>query len=180
MTTLWMILALVLALGAGLTVVLRRMLRSATAEPNSVTLDEILAPRRGVRETYGPMTRLFAEGDFIWVTAQARRPGLAQQLRHQRIRVMRLYLRQLRVDFGRIYGLARQLAPGSLDPDFASRITIHAFRFHALWMAVQVRCALGWFAPVRVETTGLVTALDRLREAARVCLVAARPLGQTA
>lgn len=173
MTTLWMILAVVLALSAVLGRTLWRLLRPAGADLQSAPLDEILAPRRGARD-YRPMTRLFEEDDFALVTSLARRPGLARQLRRHRVRVLSLYLKQLRGDFQRVYALARLLAPHSLDPDFATRTLVQGLRFSVLFLALRVSCALGWPAPLRVETTGLVTALDRLREGARLSLLASQ------
>jgi hypothetical protein len=174
MTTLWMILAIVLALGAILGVTLWRLLSPAGADLHSTRLDEILAPRRGARDIYRPMTRLFAEEDFALVSALARRPGLAKQLRRHRVRVLSLYLKQLRGDFQRIYGLARLLAPHSHDPDFATQTLLQGLRFGALFLALRVSCALGWPAPLRIESAGLVGSLDRLREGARLSLLASQ------
>lgn len=169
-----MILAVVLALGAILGLTLWRLLRPAGSDLHSAPLDEILAPRRGAREIYRPMTRLFAEEDFALVSALARRPGLAKRLRRHRVRVLSLYLKQLRGDFQRVYALARLLAPHSLDPDFATQTLLQGLRFATLFLALQVCCALGWPAPLRIETAGLVTALDRLREGARLSLLASQ------
>lgn len=181
MTTLWMLLALVLALGAGLGMILRRILRPAASDPNSTLPGELLSPSRCARKTYQPMNRLMAEADFAFVASQAGcNPDLVTRLRRQRVRVLRLYLKQLRGDFERVYRLARRLAPGSLDPEFASRITLQALRFQALWMGLQARCALGWFVPLRVETATLVSALEHLREVARVSVLAAQPQSQPA
>ena len=180
MTTLSMILAVVLALGAILGLTLWRLLRPAGSDLHSAPLDEILAPRRGARGIYRPMTRLFAEEDFALVSALARRPGLARQLRRHRVRVLSLYLKQLRSDFQRVYALARLLAPHSQDPDFATQIMLQGLRFGMLFLALRVSCALGWPAPLRIETAGLVTALDSLREGARLSLLASQSATATA
>jgi hypothetical protein len=180
MTTLWIILAVVLALGAILGLTLWRLLRPAGSDLHPAPLDEILAPRRGVREIYRPMTRLFAAEDFALVSSLARRPGLVKQLRRHRVRVLSLYLQQLRGDFQRVYGLARLLAPHSLDPDFATQTLLQGWRFGVLFMVLRVCCALGWPAPLRIETAGLVAALDRLREEARLTLLASQSATATA
>jgi hypothetical protein len=173
MTTLLMILAVVLALAAILGLTLWRLLRPTGSDDlHSASLDEILAPRRGARGIYKPMTRLFAEEDFALVSALARQAGLARQLRRHRVRVLSLYLKQLRGDFQRVYALARVLAPHSQDPDFATKTLLQGLRFGMLFLALRVWCALGWPVPLRIETGGLVTALDTLREAARLSLLA--------
>ena len=118
------------------------------------------------------MHRLFSTRDFSFLNEQ---PDLRGRLRRHRVRVMRLYLRQLRADFGEIYALARTMIPTSLDGDFASTITLQALRFHGLMLAVELRCAVGWFVPVQVEAGGLVEAVDRLREAVRVSMLAPQP-----
>jgi hypothetical protein len=170
-------LTILLALGAGTALVLRRLLRPAVSGAAPATPDAILAPGRSARESYRPMYRLFSAGDFSFLSGQ---PDLRGRLRRQRVRVMRLYLRQLRVDFEELYALARALVPTSLDSSFASHITLQALRFHGLMLAVEMRCAVGWFLPVQVGTGGLVEALDRLREAARVSLLAPQPANLTA
>lgn len=174
MTNLWIILSVVVALGAILGLTLRRLFSPAGFDLHSAPLDEILAPRRGAREIYRPMTRLFAAEDFALVSDLARRPGLARQLRHHRVRVLSLYLKQLRGDFRRVYELARLLAPYSHDPDFATQTVLQGLRFELLFLALQACCTLGWLAPLRIETAGLVAALDRLREGARLSLLASQ------
>jgi hypothetical protein len=172
MTTLWIILTFVLVVGAGVATIVLRLLKHAAP----ITPDDILAPGRSAGESYRPMQRLFSPGDFAFLGDQ---PELRRGLRLRRIRVMRLYLRQLRADFVRVYALARALAPTSLDPSFASGITLQAIRFHGLMLLVEARCAVGWFAPVHVNTGGLVELADQLRQTVRVSLLAMQPAGAT-
>ena len=181
MITLWLILALILALGVGFGCMVARMLRPTGADPTSTALLEWLTPGRSAVEVYRPMTRLFAEEDFAVLTSlHERGRKLRTRLRRQRVRVLRLYLRELRADFRRIHGLARSLAPASRDPDFAYRITLQALRFHGLCALTEVRCSLGWLAPVRIDASGLLGSLDRVREAARLSLAAVQPQGHAA
>ncbi len=171
MTILWVILAVVVALGAGLAIVLRRLLRPDTAGSASHSMADLLSSGRRAPETYRPMTRLFAEQDFAFLSGWPGSDGtLVRRLRRQRAGVLRLYLRELRADFQRLHGFARALVPTSADPEFAATVFQCALRFHALWALVALRCSLGWFVPLRAETTALVAAMDRLRETARLAL----------
>ena len=95
MTTLFLLLGFLVAVGAGLGLTLRHLFR--------VRPEGILANPAGdlltgsALETYQPMSRLFAEEDFTFVSGLD--PGLRKRLRRSRRQVMRSYLRELRVDF---------------------------------------------------------------------------------
>ena len=163
MITLWILIAIIAAVAAAFGIVLRRLYRSGPAGLSPNSEDEILTPTRSAAESYRPLTRLFAEEDLAFLTPFG--PQMQQRLHRQRRRVLHLYLRELRADFKRVYALCRTLAPGSSDPHFATRITQQALSFYGLFLVVEMRCALGWFLPVRVDTANLVNAFDRLRQA---------------
>ena len=176
MMTLMLLLGVILGVGLAAALTMWRLLRPHTAVGMPPAELEALAAGRSVLESYQPMSRLFAEEDFAFVAAHpgaSRREG--QQLRRRRRRILRLYLRDVRRDFERLYAFCRLLAPKSQDPGFASLITQQALAFYGLWMVLQVRCSLGWFLHVRVDTVDLVGALDRLREAARATALALAP-----
>ncbi len=170
MIALLLLLAFVLAVATGVGLTLRR-LYGARSEGISPALKAALsAPARSALETYQPMSRLFAEEDFRFLSGLA--PALVKRLRRQRRHVMRLYLRELQADFERIYAFCRALAPRSQDPSFATLITKQALSFYGLFVVLQMRCGLGWFLPVRVDTGDLVDAFDRLHQAAQAALQA--------
>ena len=169
MTMFLLLLGFVAAIGLGVSLTLRRLYRPSIQGVPSV--EELTT--RPPRETYRPMSRLFAEEDFAFLSGQG--PGIIKRLRRQRREVLRLYLRELRADFQRLYALCRILAPKSQDPNFAPLITQQALSFYGLFLILQVRCALGWYLHVRVDTVDLVTAFDRLAQAARATLPALMP-----
>ncbi|MBI3665619.1 MAG: hypothetical protein HY236_05230 [Acidobacteria bacterium] len=171
MTTLMLLLGAVLALGVGVGLTLRRLYRPA-ASPGVASAHELtLALTCSPQETYRPMSRLFAEQDFAFLAGQpGSGTGLVKRLRRQRRGALRLYLREMRADFQRLYALCRLLARNSKDPSFATLVTQQALSFYSLFLILQLRCALGWFLHVRVDTVDLVTAFDRLAQAARASL----------
>src|SRR5579884_1899439 len=115
MTTLLLLSGFVLALGAGLAGALRKLLYP---RPESFPPDfDVQLLRRSAAESYQPMSRLFAEEDFVFLSRL--QPRLLSRLRQQRRRVMRAYLRELRAEFERIYAFCRALALNSSDPNFA-------------------------------------------------------------
>lgn len=172
MTTLWLLLSLVAAIAVGFGIVLRRLHRTPVGTLFPDFEDDVdngvLSPGRFSPETYRPMSRLFAGEDFTFLAGSA--PQMVPRLRRCRRRVLRLYLRELRADFARVYAICRMLAPTSSDPHFATRITQQALSFYGLLLIVEMRCALGWFLPVRVDTAELVNAFDVLRQAAQASL----------
>ncbi len=163
MTTLLgvLILIAVVAVGGGLT--LRRL--SRTRLPADLGPAEILSAGRSVGEIYQPMSRLFAEEDFAFLSNAP--PGLRKRLRQERRQTLRLYLRQLRGDFERVYAFCRLLARDCTDPNFAPLITQQAMSFYGLLFVMQMRCSMGWFLHVRVDAVDLVGSLDRLWQAAQ-------------
>lgn len=174
MTTLLLLLSFVLLVGVGVGVTLRRLYRLG---PEGIPADfasQILTPtKRSALETYQPMSRLFAEEDFVFLSEA--RPEMLKRLRRQRRQVMRLFLGELRTDFARVYAFCRLLAPESADPNFATLVTQQAFSFYGLFVVLHLRCTMGWFLHVRVDTVDLVGAFERLRQAAQAAAAAMAP-----
>lgn len=176
MTMPLLLLAFVAVAGAGLAVSLWRLFNPRQAGSMPAGLGEILAATRSPLETYQPLSRLFAEEDFTFLAAErGAPPGAAKLLRRSRCTVLRLYLRQMRAEFRQLHLLCRVLAPQAADPDFATRVARQALAFHGLMLVLEVRCALGWVLPVRVDAGKLVAALDQLRQAARASLAVPTP-----
>ncbi len=152
----------------------REFRRTRSASQGSFDPNEILlAPP--AREAYRPVGRLFASGDFEFLTRQGSRPEIAKRLRRARWQVLRLYLRDLQADFRRVYRIAGVLAAKSQDPAFGALVTRQAVRFYRELSILHICCFLGWPARIQTDVLGLVEALDRLREAARASLVATAP-----
>ncbi|HZS50480.1 MAG TPA: hypothetical protein VFA54_06460 [Bryobacterales bacterium] len=169
MTILLLLLGFIAAAAGGTGIALWRLYRTGPeAQSIPALVSEISNPRRSALEVYQPMSRLFAEDDFALVGRL--KPDLLKRLRRQRQRVLRLYLREIRIGFGRLHTLCRILAPRSHDPNFAARITQQALTFYGLFLILEFRCALGWFLHVRVDTVDLVGALAQLRQAAQSVL----------
>ena len=127
-------------------------------------------------ELYLPMKRLFSLEDREYLGRLCDRPaGMQRRLHSGRQRVFRLYLRQIRKDFAELWRLARAIAPMSRNPEFGSLIAQQFLSFHALYWIIQVRCALGWTAPVGVDVGDLVGALERLRVGTQRVLGAQQP-----
>ncbi len=129
-----------------------------------------------VQETYRPVGRLFASGDFEFLTRQARcRPDIVKRLRRARWQVLRLYLHDLQADFRRVYRISGALAAKSQDPAIGALVTVQAVKFYRELGILHICCFLGW--PVRRQTgvLGLVEALDRLQEAMRASLAVTAP-----
>ncbi len=115
-------------------------------------------------ETYRPLDRLFTHEDMTFVARFAHRSGPWQgRLRGARGRVMRLYLRQIQKDFNNLWHLARQIAPHSTDPNFAALVTRQFCAFYFLLAVARLRIVFGWWLPVPVRASGLVSAMQRLR-----------------
>ncbi len=168
MTILLLLLGLVAAMGAGVVLTLWRLTRSGPRRLDWSRDSELLLSTGSALETYQPMSRLFAEEDLEFLATQVGfRPALEKRLRRQRKQVFRLYLREVRADFARIYALARAIIPLSQNPAFAGLVTRQAASFYVLLAIIRLRCMLGWYRHVSVETIDLVTAFERLREAAR-------------
>ncbi|MDA1312988.1 MAG: hypothetical protein O2968_06610 [Acidobacteria bacterium] len=118
--------------------------------------------------SYRPIGRLFSAEDCAFLGRFGERGWkLTPRLRAARGRVLRLYLRELRSDFGEVWRLARQIAPQSPDPDFAFRIAKQWMIFHAVLALVYVRSWLGWRLPVPVHVVGLVDSLETFRSGVR-------------
>lgn len=173
MMTLLLLLGFVVAVVLGAVVTLWRLHRVTQGGITPAVEAQILSPSRSALEIYQPMGRLFAEEDFRFLRGS--RPDLVKRLRRQRRQVLRLYLRELRADFERVYAFCRRLAPKSTDPNFAALITQQALSFYGLFLVLHMRCTLGWFLHVRIDTVDLVGAFDRLRQVAQATLLPMTP-----
>jgi hypothetical protein len=116
--------------------------------------------------TYRPMQRLLSDTDLKYLAAQ---PGISartvKQLRRERRRIFRAYLRNLVRDFHRLHLAARMtLLYASEDrPDLAKALLRQRATFTWAVLMVEVRLVLhaAGFGPVDVK--GLIGALESMQ-----------------
>jgi uncharacterized membrane protein len=115
---------------------------------------------------YRPMARLLREDDFEYLASQdGYRPQIGRQLRSDRRRVFRGFLKDLKADFGALHKEARlALRDTTQDrPDLALALVRQSVRFHiGVWRAeaALVGHAIG-LGPV--DCTELVRATEWMR-----------------
>jgi hypothetical protein len=116
--------------------------------------------------TYRPMQRLLSEEDLTYLAAQ---PGITpqtvNQLRKERRRIFRAYLRNLVRDFHRLHLAARMtLVYGSEDrPDLAQALLRQRAIFTWTVIMVECRLVLHSLGMAPVDVTNLIGALDEMR-----------------
>lgn len=130
--------------------------------------------------SYEPMRRLFSEQD-IESLRRAGRLDLASKLFQSRRRVMRIYLRRLRSDYLRLWSICRLLTPITEEEGFTSRLIRQYVRFHMLYAAIEIRCALGLFANSNQDIERLTELLAQMKHETAGLLRpnAAAPLSST-
>jgi hypothetical protein len=169
MTTLLLLLTAISLTGIAVTMLLWRPLFRPMAAPGGPP--DLWHPERPAGAAYRPMNRLLAAEDFCYLQGQARlRPGLVRRLRQGRAAVLRLYLREMGADFGRIHAHCRAMAVHSPDPNFASRIMKEVVRFYCQFGVLYAASFLPWCFDARVRGAILVDALARLEQAAEASL----------
>lgn len=113
-------------------------------------------------DSFKPLERLMLEedGDLL-----EDKPTLAKKLNGNRRRVLRAYLRELRAEFMRAFGVCRLLAPVSQDPEFVSTLLRSYAAFHVTYGVMWVSCLTGLtISPAMVHR--LRQPLDMLRSRA--------------
>ncbi len=124
---------------------------------------------------YRPMERLFSEDDYRYLAAQrGYRPEIGRQLRRERIRVFRGYLKCLRADFTRLEAAVNLwMANSPTDrPDLAKTLLKQRLLFTYAMLGAEVRLVLHSAGMGTVDVHGLVGSLDGMRvELRRLALV---------
>lgn len=174
MTAMVLTLVLVFSILVVLTGALRRLARDDQFDRSLERLDPLSGSISA--GTYRPISRLFSAED----TAFLRRFGdrgkkLTPRLGAARVRVSRLYLRQIYADFAAVSRRARMIAPYSPDPNFGFWIAKQSMIFRAVFVLVYVRSWLGWRLPVPLHVAGLVKSLETFRSGVRVIAEQADP-----
>jgi hypothetical protein len=115
---------------------------------------------------YRPMLRLLSEDDYEFLESQAGYQGkIASQLRAERRKVFRAYLRNLIRDFHRLQHVAKLMALcASQDrPELAAALLKQRVTFTWAVFAVRVRLALHTVGIGAVDVRNLIGSLDHLR-----------------
>ena len=157
-----LILTLVLAPCAGALILL--LVRHLTA-PGTISECDPEWVANFSTATYRPMLRLLAEEDYKFFAAQ---PGITQkaveQLRQERRRVFKSYLRNLVRDFHRLHLAARMTLIYSTEdrPDLAQTLLRQRAVFTWAVLMVEFRLVLHTFGLGAVDARQLLGALDTM------------------
>jgi hypothetical protein len=115
---------------------------------------------------YRPMLRLLSEDDYEFLASQAGYQGkIASQLRAERRKVFKAYLRNLVRDFHRLHHVAKMMAVYSAHdrPEMAMALLKQRVTFSVAVMAVRVRLMLHTVGIGAVEVRNLIDSLDHMR-----------------
>ena len=116
--------------------------------------------------TYRPMQRLLSDADLKYLASQ---PGITaqtvKQLRRERRRIFRAYLRNLVRDFHRLHLAARMTLIYAQEdrPDLANALLKQRVLFTWAVLTVEVRLVLHSMGMGPVDVTNLIGALEGLR-----------------
>ena len=115
---------------------------------------------------YRPMLRLLSEDDYEFLASQAGYQGkIASQLRSERRKVFRAYLRNLVRDFHRLQQVAKLMALCSSQdrPELTTALLKQRVTFSFAVFAVKVRLGLHTVGIGAVDVRNLIGTLDHLR-----------------
>jgi hypothetical protein len=118
-------------------------------------------------DSYRPMERLLNEGDYEFLAAQPGfYPGIARELRAERRRIFRIYLRSLIRDFKKLIRLAELMMVYSEQdrPDLARAIFRLRREFYVSIIATEFRLALSPLPVAPVDARRLVYCMAAMRE----------------
>jgi hypothetical protein len=160
--TLWMVAMLPLAIvGLALVVLFREMaMRTSAAEFDPAWLEDFSIAK------YRPMLRLLSEDDYEFLASQAGYDvKIASQLRMERRKVFRAYLRNLVRDFNRLHNAAKIMALCSAQdrPDLTNALLKQQITFSFAVAAVKARLMLHTVGIGTVEVRNLLASVDHLR-----------------
>jgi hypothetical protein len=118
-------------------------------------------------ETYRPMERLFNEADFQFLAEQpGYHPGIAKQLRAERKKIFRGYLRQLVGDFHRLVHVANLMMvySGEDRSDLARSIFRLRVRFYWAVISTEVSLSLQPLVARPLQVGYLIAALTDMHQ----------------
>lgn len=174
----WTLIALVLsALVLTVTLALRRLMRQGQhAQFDADWLNDFSAAK------YRPMMRLLAEDDYEFLALQ---PGyqaqLAKQLRAERRKIFRAYLRNLTADFERLYRSGQVIVTYSAGDKSELAAALFRQRVHFYWALslVYARLSIHAFGWTNIEVSNLLRSLEHLRQSLDN-VMAGQPIGAPA
>jgi len=172
MLSLTFLFGLVFALsGIGAVLAIRSLTRfhKAPSLPAN-TLQEVSVDR------YRPMLRLLSDDDLQYLRVQPGfTPEMASQLRRQRCKIFRRYLRCLETDFRCICGGLKHLILESRydRPDLASALVRAQFQFAVGLAVIRFRLVLFRLGIGDVSASGLLRLFDAMRLELRILVPAA-------
>jgi hypothetical protein len=148
-----------IALALGL-VVWKMTSRTRPADYDPAWLEEFSIAK------YRPMLRLLSEDDYEFLASQAGYQGkIASQLRAERRKVFRAYLRNLVRDFHRLHHVAKMMAVYSIQdrPEFATALLKQRIVFSVAVTGVRARLVLHTVGIGAVDVRNLIETLDQMR-----------------
>jgi hypothetical protein len=115
-------------------------------------------------DKYRPMQRLLLDDDLEFLRRQpGYRPHMAAQLRRERTRLFRTYLRGLQRDFDRLYFAAKEAVLHSPEGvDLCGALARHRAVFLYALVSVQVRLVMYRFGWSSVDVSALIGTLDEI------------------
>lgn len=161
-------------IGAALVFSIRTVSRPASLPVTADWIDELSVNR------YRPMLRLLDEREFQELRSHPGfTPKMASQLRRQRCRIFRGYLRSLSGDFSRVCLAVKLLMmqAGEDRADLASTLIRTQIAFACGMAAVQVRLALFSVGVGTVDAGSLLKVFDGLRVELRTLVPATMTAG---
>lgn len=132
---------------------------SRSASPASACAD--------IAARYRPMQRLLSAADFDFLSSHpVSNSKMLRQMRADRARLFRAYLRSLTLDFARTAtGLESVMLASTVDrPDLARLVSGSRLSFAQGLIAVEVRLVLFRYGLGTVDIQPLVTSIARMRE----------------
>ena len=115
---------------------------------------------------YEPMARLFSEEDLAFLASQpGYRPEIGAKLRRDRLRIFRMYLKDLAADFQALHGEARKMA--AISPEQHSQLVGALVRqqftfWHAL-VLIELRLTVPNSGVAMGEIRGLIASVETMR-----------------
>jgi len=128
---------------------------------------------------YRPMLRLLSEDDYEFLASQAGYQGkIASQLRAERRRVFRAYLRNLVRDFHRLHQVAKMMAVYSAQdrPEMGLTLLKQSVTFSLAVTAVRIRLVLHGLGIGVVDVRNIIESLDNMRSRVDTLMPEASPV----
>jgi hypothetical protein len=116
--------------------------------------------------SYRPMERLLDEDDITFLKEHSGyEPGMEDRLRSDRLRVFRMYLKNLGRDFNRLHYALRLIVLHATEdsPELAKTLIKQKLVFLMSFAAVHVRLELYRYGISGVDVHGLISTLDTMQ-----------------